>query len=128
MELRFVVLSALLLCAAPARAAQRVDIVIASTTDVHGRVRGWDYFADSAETSRSLSRAATIVDSVRDAHPGRVILVDAGDFLQGTPFTYVAARVDTTGPSAVVAAMNALHYDAVTIRNHAFNYAVPTPP
>lgn len=116
----------LLFVAPPARAVQKVDIVIASTTDVHGRVRSWDYYADSAESTRGLTRAATIVDSVRDANPGRVILVDAGDFLQGNPFTYVAARVDTTAPSAVVAAMNAMRYDAVTIGNHEFNYGVPT--
>ena len=107
-------------------AAQTVDIVVAATTDVHGHVRSWDYFADSAESSRGLARAATVVDSVRDANPGRVILVDAGDFLQGNPFTYAAARIDTTAPSAVVAAMNAMRYDAVTVGNHEFNYGVPT--
>jgi 2',3'-cyclic-nucleotide 2'-phosphodiesterase (5'-nucleotidase family) len=127
MEPRFIAPLALLLSiAAPARAAQTVDIVVASTTDVHGRVRGWDYYADTAESSRGLSRAATIVDSVRAANPGRVILVDAGDFLQGNPFTFAAARIDTTLPSAVVAAMNAMHYDAVAIGNHEFNYGVPT--
>ena len=77
------------------RAAQSVDLVVAATTDVHGRVRGWDYYADTAETSRGLARAATIVDSVREANPGRVLLVDAGDFLQGNPFTYAAARAST---------------------------------
>src|ERR1017187_2461354 len=121
--------AALLLCAgAPAeaaQAAQTVDIVVASTTDVHGRVRGWDYYADTAESTRGLSRAATIVDSVRDANPGRVILVDAGDFLQGNPFTYAAARIDTALPNATIAAMNAMHYDAVTIGNHEFNYGLP---
>src|SRR5471032_2945960 len=119
--------AALLLCAgAPAADAQTVDIVVASTTDSHGRVRGWDYFADSPDSARGLTRAATVVDSVRAANPGRVILVDAGDFLQGNPFTFAAARIDSTGPSAVVAAMNAMHYDAVTIGNHEFNYGVPT--
>ncbi len=112
--------------ATAALGAQSVDIAIAATTDVHGRVRGWDYFADSAESVRGLSRAATIVDSVRDANPARVILVDAGDFLQGNPFTFAAARIDTAQPSAVVAAMNAMHYDAVTVGNHEFNYGVPT--
>ena len=106
--------------------AQTVDIVVASTTDVHGRVRSWDYYADTAETTLGLSRAATIIDSVRDANPGRVILVDAGDFLQGNPFTFAAARIDTTAPSAVIAAMNAMRYDAVTIGNHEFNYGIPT--
>ena len=66
------------------------------------------------------------MDSVRDANPGRVILVDAGDFLQGNPFTFAAARIDTALPNATVAAMNAMHYDAVTIGNHEFNYGVPT--
>ncbi len=121
---------ALLLCAAqgarPAAAQGNVqDIVIASTTDVHGWMRGWDYFADAAEPSRGLSRAATIVDSLRAAHPGRVILLDAGDLLQGTPLTYAAARIDTTAPHPVMAAMNAMRYDAAAIGNHEFNYGLP---
>ena len=96
-----------------------------STTDVHGRIRGWDYYADSAESVRGLTRAATIVDSVRAANPGRVILLDAGDLLQGNPFTFVAARVapDTINP--IIAAMNAMHYDAAAIGNHEYNYGVP---
>ncbi len=116
---------ACILCLSGAAAAQTVDLVVAATTDVHGRVRGWDYYADTAETARGLSRAATIVDSVRDANPGRVVVVDAGDFLQGNPFADVAMRIDSAGPSAVVAAMNAVHYDAVTLGNHEFNYGVP---
>ena len=101
------------------------DIVVVSTTDVHGRIRGWDYYSDSAESVRGLTRAATIVDSVRAANPGRVILLDAGDLLQGNPFTFVAARVapDTLNP--VVAAMNVMHYDAAAIGNHEYNYGVP---
>ena len=112
--------------AAPAPAELTVDIVVASTTDVHGHVRGWDYYADTAESARGLTRAATIVDSVRGANHGRVILVDAGDFLQGNPFTYTAARIDSARPNAVIAAMNAMRYDAVTIGNHEFNYGVPS--
>jgi len=121
-------LASLALGAVPARArAQGVplDVVIASTTDVHGRVRGWDYYADTAEPGRGLARAATIVDSLRAAHPGRVILVDAGDLLQGNPFTYAAARVDSLAPSPVIAAMNAMHYDAAAVGNHEFNYGLP---
>src|SRR5579864_6190253 len=118
---RFMPAAACILCLAAAAAAQTVDLVVAATTDVHGRVRGWDYYSDTAETARGLSRAATIVDSVRDANPGRVIVVDAGDFLQGNPFADVAMRIDSAGPSAVVAAMNAMHYDAVTLGNHEFN-------
>ncbi|HEV7389525.1 MAG TPA: hypothetical protein VGN73_13015, partial [Gemmatimonadaceae bacterium] len=63
------------------RTDESVDLVVATTTDVHGRLRGWDYYANQAETIRGLTRAATIVDSVRAANPGRVILLDAGDLL-----------------------------------------------
>jgi len=100
-------------------------IVIISTTDVHGRVRGWDYYADSAETLRGLTRAATIIDSVRAANPARVILLDAGDLLQGNPFAYVAARVAPERPSPIVTAMNVMRYDAAAIGNHEYNYGVP---
>src|SRR6478609_7538163 len=68
-----------------------VDLLIASTTDVHGRIRSWDYFTNKLELSRGLSRAATIVDSLRASAPGRVILLDAGDLLQGNPFSYMVA-------------------------------------
>src|SRR6202165_225598 len=75
------------------RGPESVDLVIATTTDVHGRVTAWDYYANKAETIRGLTRAATILDSVRAANPGRVILLDAGDLLQGNPLAYVAAKV-----------------------------------
>ncbi|MEO7041479.1 MAG: 5'-nucleotidase C-terminal domain-containing protein [Gemmatimonadaceae bacterium] len=102
-----------------------VSLRIAATTDVHGHIRGWDYYDNRPDPLRGLARAATIVDSVRTANPGRVLLVDAGDMLQGTPLTYFAARVSKTRINPIVAAMNAMHYDAATIGNHEFNYGVP---
>src|SRR5687767_922957 len=105
--------------------AEPVELVIAATTDVHGRLRAWDYYANGAETVRGLARAATIVDSVRAANPGRVILLDAGDLLQGNPLAYVAARVSSNRANPIVAAMNAMRYDAAAIGNHEYNYGVP---
>jgi 2',3'-cyclic-nucleotide 2'-phosphodiesterase (5'-nucleotidase family) len=118
----------LVLACAPSqlpRAAESVDIVVASTTDVHGRITAWDYYANKAETIRGLTRAATIVDSVRAANPGRVILLDAGDLLQGNPLAYVAAKVSANRSNPIIAAMNAMHYDAAAIGNHEYNYGVP---
>lgn len=103
-----------------------VDLVVAATTDVHGRVRGWDYYEDRADRARGLAGAATIVDSLRAAAPGRVVLVDAGDLLQGNPLAYVAARVDSLSPNPIVVAMNELRYDAAAIGNHEFNYGLST--
>src|SRR5688500_11082841 len=120
--------SLLLLSCVPPRTlspAESVDLVVAATTDVHGRLRGWDYYANSAEATRGLARAATIVDSVRTANPGRVILLDAGDLLQGNPLAYVAARVSSNRANPIIAAMNVMRYDAAAIGNHEFNYGVP---
>ena len=105
--------------------ARTVDLVVAATTDVHGRVTGWDYYAGAADTVRGLARVATIVDSLRRANPDRVVLVDAGDLIQGNPLAYVAARVDTTRANPMIAAMNVMQYDAAAIGNHEFNYGIP---
>ena len=106
-------------------AAQPLDLVVAATTDVHGRIRGWDYYADAPDSMRGLARAATIIDSLRRVSSVLPIVVDAGDFLQGNPMAYVAARVDTTMTNPIIAAMNVVQYDAVVIGNHEFNYGLP---
>jgi 2',3'-cyclic-nucleotide 2'-phosphodiesterase/3'-nucleotidase len=110
----------------PLQSNASLDLVVAATTDVHGRLRGWDYYANAPDSLRGLSRAATIIDSLRRGVSVFPVVVDAGDFLQGNPMTYVAARVDTEIPHPVIAAMNAVTYDAVAIGNHEFNYGLPT--
>ncbi len=105
-------------------ASETIDVVVLSTTDVHGRVRGWDYHTDEADPARGLARVATVVDSVRGVAPDRVIVVDAGDLLQGNPLAYVAARVAPRQPHPVIAAMNAIGYDAAAIGNHEFNFGL----
>jgi 2',3'-cyclic-nucleotide 2'-phosphodiesterase (5'-nucleotidase family) len=116
-------------CASGARGgagSDTFDLVVAGTTDTHGRLRGWNYESNAPDPVRGLSRAATIVDSLRRAAPGRVILVDAGDLLQGNSLTYLAARLaPADAPHPVIAAMNAMQYDAAAIGNHEFNYGVP---
>jgi 2',3'-cyclic-nucleotide 2'-phosphodiesterase (5'-nucleotidase family) len=103
--------------------ADSVELLIAGTTDAHGWLRGWDYFANAPDTTRGLSRVASIVDSLRQANPDRVVLVDAGDFLQGSPITSIALR-DSLLPNPIVATMNAMRYDAAVVGNHEFNYGL----
>ena len=110
--------------AAPQQTSATLKLVIAATTDTHGRVRGWDYYTNSPDAVRGLTRVATIVDSLRAANPNEVVLVDAGDWLQGNPFTSAAAEL-LPKVHPVIAAMNALKYDAAVIGNHEFNYGVP---
>src|SRR5690348_1980186 len=110
---------------AKTHARRELTLLVAATTDVHGHIAGWDYFENRPDTARGLARAATLVDSLRAAAPGRVVLVDAGDFLQGTPLTYVAARRSHFAVHPVIAAMNVMHYDAAVVGNHEFNYGLP---
>lgn len=114
--------------ATPLQSNGSMDLVVAATTDVHGRARGWDYYADVPDSLHGLTRVATIVDSLRRASNSVVswpVVVDAGDIIQGNPLAYVAARVDTTIANPAIGAMNAIEYDAAAIGNHEFNYGLP---
>src|SRR5687767_1273727 len=107
-------------------ASSSMDLIVAATTDVHGRLRGWNYEANVADSVRGLSRAATIVDSLRAVAPGRVVLLDAGDLMQGNSLAFVAAKVaPPDAPHPIMAAMNAMRYDAAAVGNHEFNFGVP---
>ena len=108
---------------ATTQVADTIDLLIAATTDVHGWLRGWDYFNNTPDTTRGLSRVATIVDSLRAANPDRVVVVDAGDDLQGAPIASIALR-DSVLTNPIIAAMNAIGYDAAVIGNHEFNYGL----
>src|SRR3990172_1841790 len=118
-------LCALLLSAfqIPAQAPDTTHLVIVATTDVHGRALGWDYVRD-AEAPGGLSRAATILETLRAQYPGRVVLVDAGDLLQGNPFATFFGRHDSRPPHPIVDALNALQYDAATPGNHDFDFGL----
>ncbi|HKH94729.1 MAG TPA: 5'-nucleotidase C-terminal domain-containing protein [Gemmatimonadaceae bacterium] len=106
--------------------AGSLELVVAATTDIHGRVRGWNYDLNAADPAVGLARAATIVDSLRAETGDRVVLVDAGDIIQGNALGFVAARVSPgDAPHPVMAAMNAMRYDAAAVGNHEFNYGVP---
>ena len=115
-------LSALLLCAAVAQApADTIHIIIVATTDVHGHATEWDYVGDRPYPG-GLSRAATVIDSLRGRYPGQVIVVDAGDLIQGDPFAVYYARVAPRAPHPAVEAMNLIGYDVATPGNHEFDY------
>ena len=88
--------------AADAKAEMAGKTVILHTNDVHGAVEGYAYI--------------TALKADYEAKGAEVILVDAGDYSQGT--TYVSS---TKGADAVTM-MNAAGYDVVTLGNHEFDY------
>ena len=88
--------------AVEAKAEMAGKTVILHTNDVHGAVEGYAYIAQ--------------LKADYEAKGAEVILVDAGDYSQGT--TYVSS---TKGADAVTM-MNAAGYDVVTLGNHEFDY------
>src|SRR6266699_2268844 len=117
-------LSALLIALqAGAAPPDTAHIVIVATTDVHGRVFGWDYVRDAAAPG-GLSRAATALETLRARYAGNLVVVDAGDLLQGNPFATFFGRYDKRQPQPIVNAMNAVQYDVATPGNHDFDFGV----
>jgi len=104
--------------------ADTAHVVIVSTTDVHGRATAWDYVADRPFAG-GLTRVATVVDSLRRRYPGQVVVVDAGDLIQGNPFAAYFARIAPRDTNPVIRAMNVVGYDAATPGNHEFNWGLP---
>lgn len=98
--------------------APDVTLTIVHTTDVHGNFFPRDYI-NRTDASGSLARVNTYVDSLR-ASLGRdnVILVDAGDILQGQPTVYYYNFIDTVTPHVAARVYNFMGYDAVTVGNH----------
>jgi 2',3'-cyclic-nucleotide 2'-phosphodiesterase/3'-nucleotidase len=109
---------------AVAQAPDTAHVVLVATTDVHGRATAWDYLADRPAPG-GLTRAATLVDSLRRRYPGQVVVLDAGDVLQGDAFAAYHARAGHRGPNPIVEAMNLVGYDAATPGNHDFDWGVP---
>ncbi len=117
----FRLLAALAAVAAPPDTAH---LVLVATTDVHGHATEWDYLADRPFPG-GLTRAATVIDSLRARYAGRVIVVDAGDLLSGDPFADYYARVAPRDPHPVVEALDLAGYDVATPGNHEFDHGVP---
>lgn len=102
-------------------APDTAHLVLVATTDVHGRALGWDYVRDR-EAPGGLSRVAVILTTLRAQYPGRVIVVDAGDLLEGNLFAEYYGRTERRHPDPLVDALGSLQYDAATPGNHDFDF------
>ncbi|SEQ02222.1 bifunctional 2',3'-cyclic-nucleotide 2'-phosphodiesterase/3'-nucleotidase [Thalassovita taeanensis] len=109
-----------------ATAKTQIHLRILQTTDIHVHLLPYDYFADRPNDMMGLSRTASLIETAR-AEAANTLLLDTGDFLQGNPMGDHFSNVQTAtdAPHPMIAAMNALDYDAGTLGNHEFNYGLP---
>lgn len=122
----------------PEKTPRTWSFSILGTTDLHSHVFDWDYYKDAAYSDKAgnsvgVARVATLIKQQREAKgEDHVLLVDAGDIIQGTSLAYYFARVDPItgtdgkrGPRHPMAvAMNHMRYDAAALGNHEFNYGI----
>ncbi|MFF3380726.1 bifunctional metallophosphatase/5'-nucleotidase [Streptomyces sp. NPDC002680] len=119
----------------PAKCPKTWTFSVLGTTDLHSHVFDWDYYLDKAYSdtkgnSVGVARVATLIKQQREAKgEEHVLLVDAGDIIQGTSLAYYFARVqpitDKGAPKHPMAvAMNHMRYDAAALGNHEFNYGI----
>ena len=100
-------------------------IRILETTDLHMQLMGYDYFADQPTPDLGLIPLAGLIEAHREDLHVTTFLFDNGDFLQGNPLAdYVTSDAQAGTPHPMIAAFNALSYDAVALGNHEFNYGL----
>lgn len=91
-------------------------IHIVHLTDVHGHYYPYDY-AKGKSNIPSLANVYTFVDSLRNEGE-KVLLIDTGDLLQGSPMAYYFNKIDTDviNPAALV--YNYMGLSAMVMGNH----------
>ena len=95
------------------------------TTDVHGHLLPYDYYTNQPVTGVGLARTATLIRQAR-RECCNCLLLDNGDYLQGTPISDLMP-LSETDPNRVhpaILAMNTLQYDAAALGNHEFNFGL----
>ncbi|MFT4537724.1 MAG: 5'-nucleotidase/UDP-sugar diphosphatase [Planctomycetota bacterium] len=100
---------------------ERLHLVVLHTNDVHGqllpRTATW-MREEPKPLVGGVERFANYVESVRADAPDSVLLVDGGDWFQGTP----EGMIDDG--DAFMKVLARVGYDAMCVGNHEFDYGV----
>lgn len=97
------------------------SIYIFSTNDLHGRLFDSLYVPSQEQSTHkySLASVSGYINRMRDSvGENRVVLLDAGDNLQGDNSMFYYNFVDTSSVHLFSRVMNYLNYDAITVGNH----------
>lgn len=110
---------------AAGNSAKETHITILGTSDMHANPWGYNYEDDKETTNNGMARLYTYIQQVRAEEPN-VVLLDAGDDIQGTIMTDDIYNKKPDSPHPVITAMNLMGYDAMTLGNHEFNWGIST--
>jgi len=100
-------------------AQQKVKLVILHTNDTHSQVEPTEKSSLQTSDMGGYARRMGEISKIRQQEKN-VLLVDAGDYSQGSPyFNFFNGRVE-------IDAMNRMQYDAGTLGNHEFDNGIDT--
>lgn len=117
MKIKHILLFSLLLAGLLANAQKQ--IVILGTNDTHSSIEPLPHSDKKYAGMGGVVAREAYIEQIRYQYKN-VLLFDAGDFVQGTPyFNLFHGRVEAQ-------AMNLMKYDAGTLGNHEFDYGIDT--
>ena len=109
----------LIACSTVLIGGEKVKLVILHTNDTHSQVEPTEKSTLKTSDMGGYARRMGLIQKIRNEEP-KVLLLDAGDFSQGTPyFNFFNGRIE-------VDALNKMKYDAVTLGNHEFDNGIDT--
>lgn len=100
-----------------------IEFSILATSDIHGYLFPTTY-RNPDFSQLGLAKLSSIIQQKRTAKP--VLLIDNGDFIQGSPLTFFHHKFASDQPNPMIVAANHLQYDVAVFGNHEFNYGLPT--
>ncbi len=103
--------------------ADTVDLRILATTDLHAQLTARDYVTGRRRPDVGLTRVATLIRAAR-AEAANTLLFDNGDAIEGSAIADHAVATGRGAAHPLIAAMNALAYDAATLGNHEFSHGL----
>ena len=100
-------------------AEKKIKLVILHTNDTHSQVEPTEKSNLKSADMGGYARRMGVIEKIRSEEKN-VLLFDAGDFSQGTPyFNFFNGRVE-------IDALNRMQYDAGTLGNHEFDNGIDT--
>jgi len=106
----------LLLCVLPLDAG--TPLVLLHTNDTHSQLEPYGPNDKYNANMAGIVRRAALIRQVRAENPN-VLVVDAGDFVQGTPYFNLFKG------DAEISLMNKVGLDVITLGNHEFDNGIP---
>lgn len=114
-----IVLLSLFIIIGSSTASGKLKLVILHTNDTHSQVEPRDKSTLASSDMGGYARRMGVINKIR-AEEKNVLLFDAGDFSQGSPyFNFYNGRIE-------IDAINKMKYDAITLGNHEFDNGIDT--